>query len=59
MSDPIGDQEEALTEAVKCPSPNRKRLLWGLQLVACVALLPWSLPIMWKKIKESKKKGDS
>ena len=57
MTATIPEQGEAPTEAVEVPLSNRKgarRALWALQVVTCIILLPWSLPLIWKRIKESR-----
>jgi len=54
----IPEQGEVPTEAVGVPFSNRKgarRALWALQVVTCIILLPWSFPLIWKRIKESGK----
>jgi hypothetical protein len=52
----IPEQGRGATEPVGAPRSNKKGVLWGLQVVACVLLLPWSLPLLWRKIKGGEEK---
>jgi len=51
------EQEEPQAEAVEPRFLNKKgvrRARWALQVVTCIILLPWSLPLIWKRIKENR-----